>query len=117
MNNEYCPDRWLIVKISHPDYTPIHKVFATWLGGYVGADRWRMNSGIVRVEQEDNFYLVYGYSGSVYRLRKTAWGSTGYGLGVLDALRLKSQSVGANIEIVPEDVDPLTLVVGDNNET
>jgi len=43
MNNEYCPDRWLIVKISHPDYTPI--------------------------------------------------------------------------EIVPEDVDPLTLVVENNNET
>ena len=75
----YIPDRWLIVKINDD----LYKVFATWVGGYLQSDSWKMNSGIARVDEDDEYYNFYGYSGSVYSCRKTSYGSTGYGYDVL----------------------------------
>lgn len=32
--------------------------------------RWRINSGIVRVDEDDDYYLVHGESGSIYKCHK-----------------------------------------------
>lgn len=80
MAGVYHPDKWLLIKIGGTD--PHYRVFGAWSGGYLGSDEWRMNSGIVRVEEDDKHYYFYGHSGSQYRCTKGMYGSTAYGWGV-----------------------------------
>lgn len=63
------PDNWVIIKIKHPKEI-MYKILAGWSGGYLDGDSWRMNSGIVKVQEEGNHILFHGYSGSVYKCRK-----------------------------------------------
>ena len=84
----YTPTQWVLIKIPSGDY----KVFATWIGGYLDDDSWRTNSGISRVEDEDDHFLVYGYSGSVYKCRKSSYGTTTYGAAVLSCVSTKDGS-------------------------
>jgi hypothetical protein len=65
----YTPDNWVILKITHPDGI-LYRILAGWSGSYLDGDRWRMNSGITRFEEEENYYVFYGYSGSAYRCHK-----------------------------------------------
>lgn len=64
------PDNWIIIEISPPDEETFYKILAGWSGGYLDGDRWRMNSGIDRVEEGDDYYDFIGASGSVYRCGK-----------------------------------------------
>jgi hypothetical protein len=72
----YNPDKWLVVDI-HNGEDHFQKVFTTWAGGYTNGDSWKLNSGITKVEVEDDFYLFYGESGSVYRCHKDMEGIAG----------------------------------------
>ena len=76
------PDNWVVLKI--PDG---FKVFATWAGGYLDGDSWRLNSGIKEMEEdEDNYYFI-GFSGSCYMCHKKGYGvATSYGQTILDRL-------------------------------
>jgi len=75
MNN---PDRWLIIK------TPeCYKVFATWAGGYLDGDSWKLNSGIAKMEEDGDHFLFIGASGSTYRCHKKCYGTTAYGASIL----------------------------------
>tara|TARA_R100000951_G_C2536348_1_gene147968 strand:- start:87 stop:407 length:321 start_codon:yes stop_codon:yes gene_type:complete len=61
--NEYKPDSWVIIKLpSNYGY----KVLGGWSGGYLYGDSWRLNSGITRIEREGEYYMIHGYSSSVY---------------------------------------------------
>lgn len=101
----YTPDRWLLIKINGKD--PHYRVFASWYGGYLGSDSWRMNSGITKVSEDDDFYHFEGSSGSVYHCHKKSHGISGYGASVLD--NIKNNHPDLAIEQVPEDVDVMTL--------
>lgn len=61
------PHKWVIVKINNKEY----KVFASWEGL---EGRWRMNSGIDKVEEDNDFYYFIGYSGSCYKCAKNSYG-------------------------------------------
>ena len=63
------PDNWIILKIQE-DSGHFYKVLAGWSGGYLYGDSWRLNSGIVKIEQSDTHYDFIGESGSVYRCHK-----------------------------------------------
>jgi hypothetical protein len=67
----YTPDNWVILKIVLPGEVN-YKVLAGWSGGYLDGDSWRMNSGITKVEEEGDYFLFHGYSGSIYRCHKDA---------------------------------------------
>ena len=68
----YTPEEWILIKI---DGTPLHyKVFGSWRGGYISGDSWRMNSGVMSVEVEGDYYLFNGHSGSIYKCHKKAYG-------------------------------------------
>lgn len=92
------PDKWMLVRITGND--PHWRIFATWHGGYTYGDSWRFNSGIKSVKEEDDYYDFVGYSGSVYRCRKTGYGVTMYGVSVLKDLIDKS---GNKIEALWEE--------------
>lgn len=70
--SEHHPDSWVIVKIKQPDQPVLYKVLGGWSGGYLDGDSWRMNSGIVKVEKNGDYFDFYGDSGSVYKCHKDA---------------------------------------------
>lgn len=107
--SNYTPDKWVVVKITSDTYPTCHKVFASWYGGYLGADSWKLNSGITKATLEDNIYSFEGSSGSVYECHKNNYGSNSYGHSVLMDLIKKVTAHGATIEILPEETNWLEI--------
>lgn len=101
----YTPDKWLLIKINGNN--PHYRVFASWYGGYLNGDSWRMNSGVTSVTEDDEFYYFSGSSGSVYNCHKKARGISGYGSGVLNYYT--EQYPELNIEIINDDIDVMSL--------
>lgn len=100
------PDKYLIVKIE--DY---YKVFATYLGGYLNGDSWRINSGIKSVTEDESFYYFHGHSGSTYKCHKKSYGANYYTQSVLDDMINKAKERGVAITIMPEDTDFINLEI------
>ena len=71
----YCPDNWLIIRLKKDDKT-FYKVLGGWRGGYLDGDSWRLNSGIVNIEEDGDYYLFKGFSGSVYKCHRNSYGAT-----------------------------------------
>jgi hypothetical protein len=107
--SDYYPDKWVVVKITRPDTSPTHKVFACWYGGYAGSDSWKLNSGITRATLDGNAYSFEGSSGSVYYCNAHTYGTNGYGYGVLNNMIDKATKNGVTIEILPEDTKWLEI--------
>jgi hypothetical protein len=64
------PDSWRLIRITTPEEI-IYKVYACWLGGFATGDSWRLNSGIVKVESDEDYFYLYGASGSIYKCHKS----------------------------------------------
>ena len=109
MNNEYIPDKWVVVKIEGKEFPLTYKVFACWYGGYLNGDSWKMNSGITKVTKEKDCYLFEGYSGSVYKCHEKTYGSNSYGVSILLNIIKKSDEVGVYIDVLPEDTNWVNL--------
>lgn len=93
------PERYIILKL--PDN--LYKVYATWAGGYLGADRWKLNSGIEKVEEDDDYYYFIGFSGSCYKCYKKAYGTiTAYGLANLNRILELGKGKIKAMEDVPD---------------
>jgi hypothetical protein len=104
----YTPDRWVIVKLEGKDTH--YRVFGSWAGGYLHGDSWRMNSGIVRVEEDLENYYFYGHSGSCYKCHKKCYGvMTSYSGSVLDNMVEKSKAIERSM-IVLEDQEDWTQI-------
>lgn len=89
MQHATTPHRWLLVKVHDGTY----KVFATYNGGYFEEERWRMNSGIEEVTERKDCWEIKGYSGSLYRCWKEAYGTTGYGENILSGFQLMTKDL------------------------
>ena len=63
------PDNWVVIKT--PD---CYKVLAGWSGGYLTPDSWKINSGIVSVSEDGDFYYFQGHTGTVYKCGKNCYG-------------------------------------------
>lgn len=70
---EYNPDSWVVIKMTHKDQT-FYKVLGGWSGDYLNGTSWRLNSGIEKVELDNDHYKFYGASGSVYNCHKSGYG-------------------------------------------
>lgn len=42
----YAPDSWTVVKLNGND--PHYRVLASWAGGYLNGDSWKLSSGLRR---------------------------------------------------------------------
>lgn len=91
----YHPDRWALLKITNGDET-VYKILAGFYGGFAGSNSWKLNSGVTKVEEDADLWLVYGESGSVYACRKNAEGFT-----ALTSQMLAHWKRQAGIEVVP----------------
>lgn len=101
----YTPDKWLLIKVNGEN--PHYRVFASWYGGYLGSDSWRMNSGITKVTENNDSYLFEGESGSIYSCHKKSHGISGYGSSVLN--RMIELQKELEIQIVDKDTDVTKL--------
>ena len=99
------PERWVIVEVDNGDES-FHRVYGSWAGGYTDGDRWKLNSGITKVEEDETHYYFYGYSGSCYKCHKKGYGvATSYCRGVLNNLVEKAHEADAVIIVKDEDTD------------
>jgi hypothetical protein len=100
--SEYYPDNWVVLKIHREDLDPFYKVLAGWSGGYLDGDRWRMNSGITRIERGELYQLFYGESGSCYVCPLGGYGLSMSTNGVYKQLK---EQFGDSVELMPEDTN------------
>ena len=101
--SNYTPDNWVVIKM---DGDAAHyRVLAGWSGGYLDGNSWKVNSGIDRVETDDDYYRFYGLSGSCYSCHKET-----YMLRANCAhIWARLQTIhGDKVEMMPEDTDWLT---------
>jgi hypothetical protein len=96
----YFPDNWVVIKLKGDD--PHYRILAGWSGGYATGDSWRMNSGIVRVEEDEHYFRFYGSSGSCYSCNKKAYGLRMNNAYIWSALEERH---GDKVEMMPEDTD------------
>lgn len=82
---ETVPDVWVVLKIEKPDQEPIYKILAGWMGGYLHGDSWKINSGITKVEESGPYWLVSGYSGSIYKCAKESERFSSYTYSIFDS--------------------------------
>jgi len=69
----YNPDNWVVLKITYNNQRTF-KVLGGWSGSYLYGDSWRLNSGVVRVEETEHHWDFIGHSGSVYHCHKDRYG-------------------------------------------
>lgn len=103
------PERWQVLKLSHDNKT-FYKIFASWAGGFLGSDRFRINSGITQVEEDTDNYYFYGISGSCYQCNKRSYGVvTAYAHGVLNDLLENAYKVDTKVDVMPDDTNWINL--------
>lgn len=103
----HTPDFWVVIKIDDGFY----KVFATWLGGYLDGDAWKLNSGITKVTEDDGNYYFHGESGSVYKCSKKGYKEgTSYTSGILHNMIEQAKERGVDVQIMSPDTDWLNLI-------
>lgn len=88
--NEYRPDSWVIIKLPS-DHG--YKVLGGWSGGYLHGDSWRLNSGITRIEKEGKYYMIHGYSSSVYYCHSGRYTLSMSTSGIADSLKKQGVEV------------------------
>jgi len=65
------PDNWVVFSVKEDDVV-VYKILAGWSGGYLYGNSWRVNSGIKKITENNDYYYVEGYSGSIYCLNKNS---------------------------------------------
>ena len=95
----YTPDSWIVMKITlfNEGDDVIYKVLGGWTGGYLDGDSWRINSGITRVDNDDNYYYFYGHTGSCYKCHKQQEGLRASTSGVWKEFQEGAANAGGSI--------------------
>lgn len=102
--SDYFPDNWVVIKFKGDD--PHYRILAGWSGGYTTGDSWRLNSGIVRVEQTDHLYRFYGSSGSCYECSKNWYCLRRNNAYIWSQLQ---ERYGDKVELMPEETDWMNM--------
>ena len=94
------PEQWMILKFITEDIGTFYKVFGIWMGGYLDPDKWKLNSGIAKVEVYDDFYHFIGYSGSIYKCNKKAYGTNLFGSSIIASCKNYVENAGAIFKVL-----------------
>lgn len=96
----YCPDNWVVIKFNTK--SPHYKILGGWSGGYLSGDSWRLNSGVVKMTTDKDFYNFYGSSSSVYTCHKENYCLRNNNAHIWEQLKNK---FGDKVELMPEETD------------
>lgn len=110
--SDYTPDRWIMLKITHSGHST-YKILAGWGGSYLYGQSWKLNSGCTKVEQEGDYFLFSGYSGSVYRCHKNGYGTTSYTAQILNSFMDDAVEANAQIEVMSEETNWMEIPYGE----
>ena len=102
----YYPDVWVVLRIESKDSPVIYKVLTGSNGGYLHGSGWRINSGITKVEKEDEHYLFHGVSGSVYVCHQDSYRMNLASSGIYNQIMERHAE---SVTLLPEDTDFLNL--------
>ena len=100
----YTPDKWIVLEIKEFG-EKIYKVLAGFDGVYTNSGSWRINSGIISVEQDENWIKFHGYSGSCYVCGDDRYGTNPASHMILGNLL----QLGTKFEVMSEDTRWLML--------
>ena len=98
------PDNWVIV-----DLNGVRKILCSWAGGYLGADEWRLSSGIVRVVDFNDRYDIVNTSGSLYVCYKDRQKCSSYMLEKINSWR-NSHGDQLNLSIITLPDQEITII-------
>jgi len=101
---EYHFDNWVIIKIKGDD--PHYRVLAGASGGYLYGSSWKLNSGIVKIEEDGEYYLIYGSSGSCYKCHKESYMLR---TNTADVWAKLQKIHGDKVELMPEETNWLEM--------
>jgi hypothetical protein len=108
--SEYNPDRWVIVELKTPKET-LYKVLATWYGGYLDGDSWKLSSGIRDVKRIENGYAFHNHSGSVYNCHKEGYGMNMYTASIYEGFeKLNTDEIKISL-VAEEDIEKMSYFV------
>lgn len=98
--SQYKPDAWVVVELGAKE-TRHYRVLASWYGGFAGPSRWKLSSGILKIEKDGEVYKIHNHSGSVYHCHQ-------------DCERLSSlaQNIFHSLGLDP-DLDPKVVAIKD----
>ncbi len=107
----YIPDKWVILKITGLGQV-IYKVFGGWVEEYTTSPSWKLNSGIVNVTMDGDYFMFEGDSGSIYRCHKNQYGQTSYMIDVFKSFErlVENNHYNMTIDVMKEDVDFIKLL-------
>lgn len=91
----YEPDRWIVIEVDG-----LQKILAAWIGGYLGSDDWRLSSGITQIEENEDFFTIKNYSGSVYKCHKQKEGMTYLTSSIYRSFKEATEDNGKTLKIV-----------------
>jgi hypothetical protein len=97
--SEYKPDKWVILKFKRKDNT-WYRVMGSWSGGYLDGDSWRMSSGLEKIEENGNYYLMRNTSGSTYICHKEMEGMNIIASGVFSSVQEAGIKNGTEVSII-----------------
>ncbi len=80
-DQEHHPTQFVVVRLRGE-----LRVFASWSGGYLDSDEWRLSSSILRAEIRGDVLTFFNASGSRYVLPVGAYGTAGYAGMALERL-------------------------------
>lgn len=108
---DYTPDVWIVVELSGSKIQApnncYHRILAGWFGGFAGADSWKINSGIERIVETDDCYVVHGSSGSIYYCHKHNERTNRYTQGILENFAKENSDELAINMVKMESILPL----------
>lgn len=116
--SDYRPDNWVVIKFTqqvksgNTGYGRTEKVFykvlGGWSGGYLDGDSWRMNSGIVDVEETTDSFIFIGGSGSRYICDKTQECLRMNTAGIWKQIQDAAEASGGNVKVELMELDDET---------
>ena len=96
---DFC-DNWVVVKFRGDD--PHYRVLVGSSGGYLYGDSWRMNSGIISITQDCDYFYFHGSSGSNYRCHKESYTLRMNNAHIWERLK---EIHGDKVELMDEETD------------
>ena len=100
MMSTYHPDSWVPVVIESKEHGKVYKILASWYGGYVNPDSWKLSSGIESISTDENGMMTMPQSsGSVYvvppRTHMSLLMDT-----ILSSFKLDGEECGFTIDVI-----------------
>jgi len=90
------PDGYRLIHIDNS----LIKLFRSYDGGFAIGESWMLNSGCTKIIPVDDYYVVQGYSGSMYYIRKEKGILNSYTNGVYRSIIKKLEDAGVPVKEV-----------------